>query len=777
MTIRRRLTLSFLLVLVLFGLNLVVFFRSNERRMETVEELRRASVRQVLISSIREDLSSMQKQVTLLSQLPREGARGGEGDIADFNQRLARIGSDIARLREMSDSPARRQVEAFEKAFRELSTSWRVFYENFGVRESKAIEELVLRAEPASRKVLEVLLPGIQRDETKRVADASTNFYNVAALTARITILIFLVSAIVAVGVAWWTSRYLGRGLRELREGAALIGSGQFGARCIPMQNRDELGDVTRAFNDMSERLDTAHTQLMHANQELERRHEELRQARDAAEGANRAKSRFLAQMSHELRTPMNAIIGYSEMLSEEAGDVGQKGFIPDLQKINAAGRHLLGLINDILDLSKIEAGKMDLYLETFDVAALVEDVATTIQALVGKNSNTLEVHCAPDAGTMHADLTKVRQCLFNLLSNASKFTSQGTITLEAGRGKEDDRDCVIFRVSDTGIGMTQEQIERVFESFTQADAAITSKYGGTGLGLTITKRFCEMMGGSVTAESEAGQRTTFTIRLPDRIGEVKSETKAAVAGPVAVAARTVLVIDDDPVVRELMQNFLGKEGYQVVLAASGEEGLRLAKEARPDAITLDVMMPGMDGWSVLTALKSDKEVMDTPVILLTILDNKSMGYALGASEYLTKPIERERLLAVLRKHRKALPVLLVEDDKPLREILKRTLEKEGCTVVEADNGQMALERVVERRPGLVLLDLMMPQMDGFQFVEELRKRQEWRRIPVVVITAKDLTEEDHRRLSGGVEQIVQKGAQSRQELLRELRELVAAVR
>src|SRR5437879_2730589 len=419
----------------------------------------------------------------------------------------------------------------------------------------------------------------------------------------------------------------------------------------------------------------------------------------------------------------------------------------------------------------------MDLYLETFDVAALVEDVATTIQALVGKNSNTLEVHCAPDAGTMHADLTKVRQCLFNLLSNASKFTSQGTITLEAGRGKEDDRDCVIFRVSDTGIGMTQEQIERVFESFTQADAAITSKYGGTGLGLTITKRFCEMMGGSVTAESEAGQRTTFTIRLPDRIGEVKSETKAAVAGPVAVAARTVLVIDDDPVVRELMQNFLGKEGYQVVLAASGEEGLRLAKEVRPDAITLDVMMPGMDGWSVLTALKSDKEVMDTPVILLTILDDKSMGYALGASEYLTKPIERERLLAVLRKHRKALPVLLVEDDKPLREILKRTLEKEGCTVVEADNGQMALERVVERRPGLVQLDLMMPQMDGFQFVEELRKRQEWRRIPVVVITAKDLTEEDHRRLSGGVEQIVQKGAQSRQELLRELRELVAAVR
>src|SRR5207249_4588388 len=377
------------------------------------------------------------------------------------------------------------------------------------------------------------------------------------------------------------------------------------------------------------------------------------------AEGANRAKSRFLGQMSHELRTPMNAIIGYGEMLSEEAGDVGQKGFMPDLQKINAAGRHLLGLINDILDLSKIEAGKMDLYLETFDVAALVEDVATTIQALVGKNSNTLEVHCAPDAGTMHADLTKVRQCLFNLLSNASKFTSQGTITLEAGRGKEDDRDCVIFRVSDTGIGMTQEQIERVFESFTQADAAITSKYGGTGLGLTITKRFCEMMGGSVTAESEAGQRTTFTIRLPDRIGEVKSETKAAVAGPVAVAARTVLVIDDDPVVRELMQNFLGKEGYQVVLAASGEEGLRLAKEARPDAITLDVMMPGMDGWSVLTALKSDKEVMDTPVILLTILDNKSMGYALGASEYLTKPIERERLLAVLRKHRKALRCFL----------------------------------------------------------------------------------------------------------------------
>jgi signal transduction histidine kinase/ActR/RegA family two-component response regulator len=666
MTIRRRMTLSFLLVLVLTGLNLVVFFWSSARRQETVEELRRASARQLVISSIREDLNDVQKQVTLLSQiLPEaEPGRTDTADLARFSARLDGIGRAIKELGDLSRAQERRRVETFQEVFGKLASSWRVFYENLGVRQSKAITELVVRAEPLGQHVMQELLPELQRDERRLVEEAGANFYSVARLTAQITVVIFVLSAMVAAAIAFQLSRYLVRRLRQLEQGAALIGVGNFDQE-IAIESQDELGELARAFNEMRNHLLTARTQLTQANQELERRHEELRVARDVAESANRAKSGFLANMSHELRTPMNAIIGYSEMLIEDAEDRGQDASIPDLRKIHGAGHHLLALINDILDLSKIEAGRMDLYLETFDVGTMIQGVATTIQPLVEKNSNVLEVRCASDLGTMRADLTKVRQTLFNLLSNASKFTSAGYIFLEAAR--QETPAWVTFRVRDSGIGMTQEQLARVFDSFTQADGSIAAKYGGTGLGLTISRKFCEMMGGTITAESEPRKGTIFTVRLPAEVrdrateAQVPAETPGLAATepePGARAPMTALVIDDDPVVLDLMQNILGREGYRVVSASSGEEGLRLARQVRPSAITLDVIMPGLDGWSVLTALKSDPELADTPVILLTITDNKSMGYALGATECLTKPIERDRLLASLEKHRKLTPAL-----------------------------------------------------------------------------------------------------------------------
>ncbi|MBP7147270.1 MAG: response regulator [Acidobacteria bacterium] len=656
MSIRQRISIAFLLVLALFGLNLVVFFWSSQRRQQTVEELRRASARQVLLSSVREDLNDVQKQVRLLSQ---EAAPGGAAasDVASFNSRLERVAGEIRRLREIAEPGREGKTAEFEQAFGRLAESWRVFYRNLGVHQGAAISELVLRAEPLGHRVTQELLPDLQRDVTSSVEDASARFFSVARLTAQITILIFILSSLVAVGVAYHISRYLARGLRQLREGAKAIGSGQYGAT-IAFAARDELGDLAAGFNDMSRRLQSAHALLTDANQELERKHEELRVARDAAEEANRAKSHFLANMSHELRTPMNAIIGYSEMLTEEAEDTGQAELIPDLRKISAAGRHLLVLINDILDLSKIEAGKMDLYLEDFQLAPVVEEIAATVQPLVENNSNTLELRLAPDAGMMHADLTKVRQSLFNLLSNACKFTKEGRIALEVRREREDGQDWIAFRVADSGIGMTPEQIARVFESFTQGDRTIASKYGGTGLGLTITRRFVEMMRGTIGVESEPGRGTTFTIRLPATVSEPRDDQPAAAPAPPPAAGEardaplTALVIDDDPVVRDLMQNFLGKEGYRVVTAGSGEEGLRLAREIHPDAITLDVIMPGMDGWSVLRTLKSDPQFARTPVILLTIIDDKRMAYALGASDYLTKPVEREHLLAVLRKYR-----------------------------------------------------------------------------------------------------------------------------
>ncbi len=505
----------------------------------------------------------------------------------------------------------------------------------------------------------------------------------------------------------------------------------------------------------------------------------ELLSARQVAEAANSAKSQFLANMSHELRTPLNAIIGYSEMLEEDATDRGHHDYVPDLQKIRAAGRHLLALINDVLDLSKIEAGKLELYLETFDLTTAIKDVATTVEPLVARRNNALTVTCASDLGAIRSDLTRVRQVLLNLLSNASKFTEHGRITLAAERRGA----AVVLRVSDTGIGMTPEQMARLFEPFSQADTTTSRKYGGTGLGLAITRRFCELMGGDVSVESDMGRGSTFTVRLPVDASVPLGEAPAAAgAAPDALEpaprGAAVLIIDDDPAARAITHRVLSREGYDVIEAADGETGLRLARERRPALITLDVLMPGMDGWAVLAALKADPEIAAIPVILQTIVEDRNMGFALGAAEYLTKPIERKRLASLVRRHvpnQSAGPVLVVEDDEHTRMLYARTLEKAGWTVLQAENGRVALERMADARPALVLLDLMMPEMDGFEFLDVLRQDDGRRDIPVVVITARTLSADDRNRLNGGVERVLQKRALQTEALLSEVRAVVAA--
>jgi CheY-like chemotaxis protein len=421
----------------------------------------------------------------------------------------------------------------------------------------------------------------------------------------------------------------------------------------------------------------------------------------------------------------------------------------------------------------------MDLYLETFEVDVVVSDVVSTIEPLVRKNGNTLELSVDESVGAMRADLTKVRQSLFNLLSNASNFTENGRITLGVTREAQAGGDWIVFNVSDTGIGMTQEQQSKLFQAFTQAHTSTSTRFGGTGLGLVITRQFCELMGGDVSVTSEFGRGTTFTIRLPAVVRERLEESTAPEAGgrESGETAGSVLVIDDDPMVGDLLRRFLGKEGFQVVTASSGEEGLRLAADVRPDVITLDAIMPGMDGWMLLSRLKADRDLQAIPVIMLTILDNRNLGFSLGASDFLTKPIQRDLLVATV--HRLCLkptaPVLVVDDDKLTRDLVRRSLESEGLQVVEANNGRVALEQMGSEKPGLILLDLLMPEMDGFEFLAELRRREGWRSIPVVVVTAKNIDAADRRRLNGYVETILEKGAFTREELLQELRDLVRA--
>jgi signal transduction histidine kinase/DNA-binding response OmpR family regulator len=486
---------------------------------------------------------------------------------------------------------------------------------------------------------------------------------------------------------------------------------------------------------------------------------------------ASQHKSTFLANMSHELRTPLNAIIGYSEMLQEDAVDEGAESLVPDLKRVNAAGKHLLELINSILDLSKIEAGKMELQLEDFGVGEMVEDIRAIIQPLAEKNRNRLEIDCGPGVGSMRADLIKVRQVLFNLLSNSCKFTEEGDVCLAVGRESVAGDDWLTFLVSDTGIGLTSDQIGRLFQEFSQADTTTTRKYGGTGLGLALSRRLCRLMGGDITVTSEPGRGSSFTVRLPADVTQIAERLEGSQLG----AAGTVLVIDDEPPVRDLMRRFLGKEGFRVLTAAGGEEGLRIARERRPDAITLDVMMPGMDGWTVLCALMADPELRDIPVIMLTIVDDKHTGYALGASEYLSKPIDRARLLSVLARYRRDLPIFVVDDDSSVRQLLRRTLEAEGYSVVEAENGRAALALLESGLPGVILLDLMMPELDGFGVVSALRARESWHGIPVMIITAKELTVEERARLNGSVVRILEKNALGEDALLSEVRELVSA--
>jgi len=628
-----------------------------------------------------------------------------------------------------------------------------------------ALQERILRqrsAVQAQTKALDQIGTNLRAAVAAVVADTELEVSGTTAMSAsaisnsRVWLLLIAVASLVLAGFIVWNFvlRYVVSRLSAIAHGMHAVAGGDLAAP-IPAAGPDELGDMSRAlavFRDNAREIRVAR--------------DEAERARAEAEAASKTKSAFLANMSHELRTPLNAIIGYSEILVEDATDRGDTASVGDLQKIQGAGKHLLGLINGILDLSKIEAGRMDVYLEQVYLANLVTEVRTIVEPLVVKNDNKLVIECPPDIGSMRTDVTKLKQSLINLLSNAAKFTKGGTVRLALSREPAGNASRVTFRVSDSGIGMTEEQLGRLFQAFTQADSSTTRNYGGTGLGLTITRHFAVMLGGTIEVTSKPGEGSVFMLTLLDQplAAPAAAGTIAEESAAVDPSALTVLVVDDDPTMHDVLTSTLSREGYRLLHARDGRAALDILRKSPPDIVTLDVMMPGIDGWSVLGMMKSDPELEHIPVIMITIVDDRNLGFQMGASEYMTKPIDRARLIGLIRRftgHDADGLVLIVDDDAEVRDVVRSTVQSAGMRAAEGVHGRAALDWLrANPRPALILLDLMMPEMDGFGFLDEVRADAALREIPIVVLTAKELTDQERAFLAERTILILSKSAQ-----------------
>jgi signal transduction histidine kinase/DNA-binding response OmpR family regulator len=733
--VQTKLLLAFLVIVALLialgALGLYMLSGINQHTEELIRSERKiAAYRQV-----QHDTTSQLYSVS--TALLENNPQTMDSALRQLNQ----FGYDLERLQFVAKDEIELLSKVREDYDRFIAVATRVVELIHGGQVDDAMEMQLKEARPLASRLERLTNELVNKAEADVVADIEAS--DEAYRRSREFVIGFAVAACVLALILGRTiSLSLIGPIREIDMRLNEIASGDFTQR-VTVGNRDELGALAANVNRTSEQLGDLYRQL---------------------ELASEHKSAFLASMSHELRTPLNAIIGYSEMLHETAQDEGQDEFLPDLVKIRDAGRHLLGLINDILDLSKIEAGKMDLYLEEVDLAGLIQEVRSIVEPLAAANANRFEIALPAAVGTLYTDRTKLKQGLLNLLSNAGKFTRDGRITLEVRPAPDE----ISFAVSDTGIGMTVEQQGRLFQAFSQADSSTSRQYGGTGLGLAITKRFCELLGGNIAAESTPGHGSTFTITLPNRSRVAPAATTLPDG---AEHAPLVMIVDDDPNARDLLGTTVRREGYRVIEATDGDTALALAREWHPDVITLDVLMPRMDGWAVLTAFKSDPELCEIPVIIVTVLADRGIAVSLGAAEFLTKPVDRTRLAVTIRQHVYGSGVVLVVDDEAeSRQIARRHLDRLGWDVAEAEDGAGALSWLSQNpRPAMILLDLLMPGMNGFAFLEEIARDAEWREIPIVILTAMPLGVAERELLAGRTREVIAKGADDLTQALRQV--------
>ena len=583
---------------------------------------------------------------------------------------------------------------------------------------------------------------------------------------------------ILGYGISW----SLIKPIKQMETRFMEISSGDF-SQHVEAINRDELGALTANLNRMNDELGRLYAELQTRNSELDialtentRLLRELEEKSKQLEVASRHKSEFLANMSHELRTPLNAIIGFSDVLLEKMfGELNEKQ-TDYLQDILSSGRHLLALINDILDISKVEAGRVEIELRHFLLSDVLDNGLRMIQERANRHSIALHLNIDPEIGLLEADERMVKQVIVNLLSNAVKFTPDGG-QIDVSAHRKDSE--VWVSVRDTGIGIAPGDQLRIFDEFQQAKSGNTKMEEGTGLGLTLSKKFVELHGGRIWVESQVGMGSTFTFTLPLRESSEVIPREAALVEP---TGPTVLLVEDDAHAIDLLTLYLTSAKFNVIVARDGDEGLMIAHRVHPSAIILDIRLPHMDGWDFLVQAKADPDIADIPVIIVSILDERGKGIALGAADYIVKPASRDDLLASL--HRLTLPVkavngsakvLVIDDDQLAIELVEAVLQPEGYRILKATDGEQGILLAQQEVPSLIILDLLMPGVDGFAVVDRLRGNPATAAIPIIILTSKTMSREEKERLNGQISFLAHKAEFNRVAFVESVRSFVIA--